>query len=58
MKFPELESSTVEWKSSFPEKEQIIKTVIGFCNRFGGKLVIGVANNGEIIGIKESEAEE
>lgn len=58
MKYPELESSTVEWKSSFPEKEQIIKTIIGFCNRFGGKLVIGIANNGEITGIKESEAEE
>jgi len=58
MKYPELESSTLEWKSSFPEKEQIVKTVIGFCNRFGGKLVIGVANNGEIIGIEESAAEE
>ncbi len=57
MKYPELESSTVEWKSSFPEKEQIIKTTIGFCNRFGGKLVIGIANNGEITGINESEAE-
>jgi len=58
MKYPESESSTLEWKGSFPEKEQIIKTVIGFCNRFGGKLVIGVANNGEIIGIQESFAEE
>ncbi len=57
MKYPESESSTVEWKVAFPEKEQIIKTIIGFCNRFGGKLVIGVANNGEIIGIEESLAE-
>lgn len=58
MKYPELESSTLEWKSCFPENEQIVKTVIGFCNSFGGKLVIGVANNGEIIGVKENIAEE
>lgn len=58
MKYPESESSTVEWKSSFPEKEQIIKTIVGFCNRFGGKLIIGVSNNGDIVGIEESTAEE
>lgn len=57
MKYLEPESSTIEWKSSFPEKEQIVKTIIGFCNRFGGKLVIGIANNGEIVGIDESAAE-
>jgi ATP-dependent DNA helicase RecG len=57
MKYPELESSTVEWKSSFPENEQIVRIVVGFCNRFGGKLVIGVANNGEIIGVDENVAE-
>lgn len=58
MKYPETESSTLEWKTTFPENDQIIKTVIGFCNRFGGKLVIGVSNNGEVIGIDESLAEE
>ena len=58
MKYPESESSTLEWKSFFPENEQIVKTVIGFCNRFGGKLVIGVSNNGEVVGIEENIAEE
>lgn len=58
MKYPESESSTLEWKRSLPENEQIIKTIIGFCNRFGGKIVIGVANNGEILGIDEAIAEE
>lgn len=58
MKYPESESSTIEWKGSFPENEQIIKTIVGFCNRFGGKLIIGVANNGEIVGVDESVAEE
>lgn len=51
-------SSTIEWKSTFPEKEQIIKTIVGFCNTFGGKLIIGVANNGEIVGVEEHVAEE
>lgn len=58
MKYSELESSTLERKSAFPGSEQIIKTIIGFCNRFGGKLVVGVANNGEIVGIDENTAEE
>ncbi|MFA6915055.1 MAG: RNA-binding domain-containing protein [Parachlamydiales bacterium] len=58
MKYPESESSTIEWKGSFPEKEQIVKTIVGFCNRFGGKLIIGVSNNGDIVGIDESMAEE
>lgn len=58
MKYPETESSTVEWKSTFPENDQIVKTVIGFCNRFGGRLIIGVANNGDVIGIDEDLAEE
>jgi ATP-dependent DNA helicase RecG len=58
MKYPELESSTLEFKAFFPEKEQILKTIVGFCNRFGGKIVIGVADNGEIIGIEESAVEE
>lgn len=58
MKYPESESSTIEWKGTFPENEQIIKTIVGFCNRFGGKLIIGIANNGEIIGVEERDAEE
>lgn len=51
MKYPELESSTVEFKSDFPQNDQILKTIIGFCNQNGGKLIIGVANNGTIVGL-------
>jgi len=53
MKYPEMESSTVELKSTFPKKDQIIKTIIGFCNRNGGKLIIGVEDNGNIIGVDD-----
>ena len=38
-----------------PKNDQIIKTVIGFCNQQGGKLVIEVENNGKIIGIDEQK---
>jgi len=54
MDYYELESSTVELKSDLPKNEQIIKTIIGFCNQQGGKLVIGVNDDGKIMGIDDS----
>ena len=56
MKFPGLESSTLEFKQEMPKNDQIVKTVIGFCNKNGGKLVIGVTDHGNIIGIAPEEA--
>lgn len=55
MKYNEVESSTIELKREIPKNEQIIKTTIGFCNQNGGKLIIGVNNDGTIIGINENE---
>lgn len=46
MLYPESESSIVEWKREIPQNDQLIKTAIGFCNQFGGKLVIGVDDKG------------
>ncbi len=57
MKYSQEESSVLEFKREFPKNDQLIKTIIGFCNRFGGKIVIGVENDGTIIGIDEQEAE-
>ena len=57
MKYPELESSTLEFKLNIPKNDQIIKTIIGFCNQFGGKLVIGVDDQGEIIGLDEKDVD-
>ncbi len=56
MKYPESESHTLEFKSTLPKNDQIIKTVIGFCNQSGGRLILGVNNDGTIIGIEEEEA--
>lgn len=58
MKYPEQESSTLEFKREIPKNEQIIKTIIGFCNQQGGKLIIGLEDDGIIIGIDESKAQE
>jgi len=55
MKYPEQESSTLEFKETFPKNDQIIKTVVGFCNQKGGKLIIGVANDGTIVGVPEDD---
>ncbi len=57
MKYATQESSTVELKRELPKNDQIIKTIIGFCNQNGGKLVIGVADNGTIIGLPEEEVQ-
>lgn len=57
-RYPEAESSTVEFKSSLPKSDQIIKTMIAFCNHHGGKLIIGVENDRTICGLSEKQMEE
>lgn len=57
MRYPENESSTLEWKREIPENDQILKTVIGFCNHHGGKIVVGVSDSGEVIGLPQIEME-
>jgi ATP-dependent DNA helicase RecG len=57
MKYPELESSTLEFKEFLPKNNQLIKTLIAFCNQFGGKIIIGVDNTGIIRGLPQEEIE-
>ena len=57
-KFPELESSTVEWKEALPQKQPIYKTIIGFCNQNGGKLILGVRDDGVILGLPQNQVED
>ena len=57
MKYPESESSFLEFKREMPKNDQVIKTIIGFCNRYGGKIIIGVDNDRTIIGISDDEVE-
>ena len=57
MKYPEQESSTLEFKELFPKNNQIVKTLVGFCNQHGGKILIGVNDSGSIKGLTEEEIE-
>src|SRR3990167_4349310 len=58
MKYPMQESSIVEFKLEIPKNEQIIKTIIGFCNQNGGKLFLGIQDDGTILGLDEKKVEE
>ena len=58
IRYPEPESSTLELKSILPKSEQIIKTIISFCNHHGGKIVVGVADDRTIIGLPERELDD
>lgn len=52
------ESKTVEFKEIYPQKNQIEKTVCAFANRAGGYILIGVKDDGEIVGVDRELAEE
>ncbi len=47
------ESKVLEFKEKFPNNESIAKTVVAFSNTSGGKIVFGVNDSCEIIGINE-----
>jgi ATP-dependent DNA helicase RecG len=58
MRYPEKESPTLELKGELPSKQQIAKTIIGFCNMFGGRLIIGIDDRYQIIGVDEKQVEQ
>ncbi len=51
------ESKTLELKRELPKGEQLAKTLVAFANTSGGKLVIGVDDQRQIIGIHGDEFE-
>ncbi|MFZ4100098.1 MAG: RNA-binding domain-containing protein, partial [Chlamydiia bacterium] len=51
-------SSRVEYRERLPQKEQLLKTICAFANQFGGLLVIGVSDQGDVLGLQEAEAVE
>ncbi|OHW61567.1 divergent AAA domain protein [Andreesenia angusta] len=48
------ESKVLEFKENMPNNESIAKTIIAFSNTSGGKLLIGVSDKREIIGIDKN----
>lgn len=55
MRYPESESVLLEFKREVPKNEQIIKTIIGFCNQKGGKLILGIEDDRSIVGLPEDQ---
>ncbi len=49
------ESESVEFKHCLPSSDTIAKVLSAFANTKGGILLIGVADNGDIVGIPEDE---
>ncbi len=49
------EGKTLELKSRLPQHEQIAKTAVAFANTSGGRLVIGVNDGRQVIGLPEED---
>jgi len=46
------ESTVVEWKQSLGEIDKIIESAAAFANTEGGRIFIGVAPEGKVIGVQ------
>jgi len=51
------EGVTLDFKKTITSCEKIAKTMVSFANNKGGRLLVGVADNGEIKGVKSEEEE-
>ncbi len=49
MMFPKFEDQSIEWKRSW--EDEYLKTVCGFANAQGGRLYIGVNDDGKAVGV-------
>jgi ATP-dependent DNA helicase RecG len=49
------ESKILELKSELPQNDQIAKTIVAFANTSGGKLLIGVADDHQVVGVNEDD---
>lgn len=49
------EGKKLEFKEKMPTSDKIMKTAVAFSNGAGGKLIIGVSDNYEIIGISDED---
>lgn len=51
------EGVVLDFKQTITSCEKIAKTMVSFANNRGGKLLIGVSNEGKILGVKSEEEE-
>ncbi len=50
MNLPDKESEQVEFKKSFATEKEILETICAFSNTKGGRIYIGIDDNGKVIG--------
>ena len=46
------ESTTIEWKKSLSVFHEIMETISAFSNTEGGKILVGVSDDGEVLGVQ------
>jgi len=51
------EGEQLDFKNKISNEKKIAKTLVAFANNKGGKLLIGVADDGHIIGVKNEDEE-
>ena len=51
------EGVSLDFKKTITSCEKIAKTMVAFANNKGGRLLVGVADNGEVKGVKSEEEE-
>ncbi len=51
------ENAVIDFKKTIKSPEKIAKTLVAFANNKGGKLLIGVLDDGTITGVKEEDEE-
>ncbi len=52
------ETAFIEFKRKAPQPERIAKEVLAFANTKGGRLLLGVDDDGTIVGVRDAEEEE
>lgn len=51
------EGTTLDFKKTITSNEKIAKSLVAFANNIGGVLLIGVADDGTIVGVKSEDEE-
>lgn len=51
------EGTTLDFKNSITSCEKIARTLVAYANNQGGRLLIGVADDGRIVGVKSEDEE-
>lgn len=52
------EGPHIEFKLRIPDGSRVVKEIAAFANTGGGRVLIGVADEGEIVGVRDAEEEE